>query len=53
MIDCLEYAINKENEIPRLIKKILDDFDNKSIGTFNSKMRSAQEILSDYGLGGE
>lgn len=52
MVDCLEYAVNKENEIPRLIdlvfKKISSN--NKSFSSFNKNMRSAEEILKDYGL---
>ncbi len=53
-VDCLEHAINKENEIPRLIKTFIDKFEKgeNPIGTFNKKMRSAEEIMKDYGIGG-
>lgn len=51
MIDSLEYALMKENEIPRLIEMVLNKISNsESIGTFNKHMRTAEEILKDYGL---
>ncbi len=53
MVDCLEYAIKKENEIPRLIEIIFDKLNvknNENIQSFNKKMRSASEIMKDYGL---
>jgi len=52
MVDCLEYAVNKENEIPRLIDLIFKRLssNDKSFSNFNKKMRSAEEILKDYGL---
>ena len=52
-VDCLEYAAEKENEIPRLINLIFKKIThNSDFGTFNKHMRSAEEILKDYGLGG-
>ena len=53
MIDCLQYAVNKEQEIPRMISIIFDSLigeKDKIIGTFNKKMRTAKEIMQDYGL---
>lgn len=53
MVDCLKYAVEKEKEIPRIIelifKKISGNTQN-TIQEFNKKMRSAKEILKDYGL---
>lgn len=52
MVDCLEHAVDKENEIPKIINMIYDKL-NKSpeaIQSFNKKMRSAEEIMKDYGL---
>lgn len=50
-VDCLEYAINKDNEIPRLIEIIFNKIQNNDvIDTFNKKMRSAEDIMKDYGL---
>lgn len=52
-VDCLECALDKENQIPKIISMIFDMITNKTkIGTFNKKMRSAEEIMKDYGLGG-
>lgn len=52
-IDCLEHAIYKENEIPRLIEIVFNKiFKNEEIKSFNNKMRSAEEIMKDYELGG-
>jgi hypothetical protein len=51
-VDCLEYAVHKENEIPRIIQMVYDKlFDNESI-SFNSNkiMRKAEDIMKDYGL---
>lgn len=52
MIDCLEHAVTKENEIPRIIEMIFNKLSNNSetIGIFNKKMRSTEEIMKDYGL---
>lgn len=53
MVDCLNYAVNKENEIPRLIEIIFDKLNGKSndiIQSFNKKMRTKEEIMKDYGL---
>ncbi len=54
MLDSLKYAIMKENEIPRIIEIIFNKLSGSNIsneiGTFNKHMRSAEEILKDYGL---
>lgn len=54
MLDSLNYAIMKENEIPRLIEIIFNKLSGSSISngieTFNKHMRTAEEILKDYGL---
>lgn len=53
MIDCLEYAVKKENEIPRLIEIIFEKLNGKNneiIQSFNKKMRTKEEIMKDYGL---
>ena len=50
--DFIEYAVHKENEIPRIIQMVYDKlFDNESI-SFNSNkiMRKAEDIMKDYGL---
>lgn len=50
-VDCLEHAVYKENEIPRLIEIIFNKIQNNDvIDTFNKKMRSAEDIMKDYGL---
>lgn len=50
-VDCLEHAVYKENEIPRLIEIIFNKIQNNNvISTFNKKMRSAEDIMKDYGL---
>ena len=44
-VNCLEY------EIPRLIEIIFNKIQNNDvIDTFNKKMRSAEDIMKDYGL---
>ena len=56
--DCLENAIKKETEIPRLIFECYNQligkkgFTNSFDNAFNSrkKMRTREEILKDYGL---
>ena len=52
MVDCLEHAIDKENEIPRIINIIYDTLNKnpEAIQSFNQNMRSAEEIMKDYGL---
>ena len=53
MVDCLQYAVNKEQEIPRIISMIFDNLKGEKesiITTFNKKMRTAKEIMKDYGL---
>lgn len=54
LVECLEHAIDKEQEIPKLIMTILNKVNNKDVEEFNVKenMRTAEEILKDYGLGG-
>lgn len=57
MAKCLENAIKKENEIPLLINEIVKKVSGGSsfIPQFekpSKKMRSADDILKDYGLGG-
>lgn len=45
------YAINKENEIPKLIKMFLNQFVSEDDSNDSSKvMRSAKDIMNDYGL---
>ena len=53
MINCLEYAIYKENEIPRLIELAFNKFNGSTIFKSNKLMRTKDEILKDYGLGGD
>lgn len=53
MVDCLEYVVEKENEIPKIIDLIFKNLGNNNhnfIQQINKKMRSEQEILKDYGL---
>lgn len=55
---CLDNAVKKETELPKLINEIVKKLSNKS--SFvpqlehkpKKKMRSAEEIMKDYGLGG-
>ncbi len=55
---CLDNAIKKETELPKLINEIVKRISNKEtfIPQFEpkpqKKMRSAEEIMKDYGLGG-
>ena len=55
-IDCLEYAANKENEIPKLIEMVFDEINKNlpnsplKIGVYNNHMRTKEEIMKDYGL---
>lgn len=54
---CLENAINKEMELPKLINEIVKKISGSSsfVPQFEKprkKMRSAEDILKDYGLGG-
>lgn len=51
-IDCLNYAVTKENEIPRLIEIIFNKITGNNFNAINKNMRSAEDILKDYGLGG-
>lgn len=51
MVDCLEYAVKKENELPKIIEIIFNKItNNQNFTSFNRKMRTATEILKDYGL---
>jgi len=53
---CILHAIKKEAEIPKLIKELIQKFNtfaNDFESTSNKKMRSAEEILKDYGMRGE
>lgn len=53
MVDCLKYAAEKENEIPQIINIVFESLFNKKenkIQPFNKKMRTAKEIMKDYGL---
>ena len=51
-VDCLEYAVYKDNEIPRIVNILINKFFNNDtvFETFNKKMRSAEDILKDYGI---
>ena len=54
MLDSLNYAIMKENEMPRLIEiifnKLSGSSNNGEMEVFNKHMRSAKEILKDFSL---
>lgn len=52
---CLDNAVKKEQEIPKIILEILNALTDKnysisSMDSFNKKMRSAKDILKDYGM---
>lgn len=52
---CLDNAVKKEQEIPNIILEIINALADKNysisrMNSFNKKMRSAKEILKDYGL---
>lgn len=56
-INCLEYAIKKDNELPMILNKVMDEINNQLGGKTNSNFndikgtnRSAKDILKDYGL---
>ena len=53
MVDCLEHAISKEDELPKIIelvfKKIFKNNED-SFDSFNNNMRNAKDILKDYGI---
>ena len=56
-VKCLENGIKKENELPKLINEIVKELSTNDtfVPQFEKpvkKMRSAEEILKDYGLGG-
>lgn len=49
--ECLKHAIDKENELPKLLNMALDYINGKKeIEPINKQMRSAEEIMKDYGL---
>lgn len=48
--NCLERGIEKEMEIPRLIEHITKIIKKEPIFTEKEGMRSAEEIMKDYGL---
>lgn len=58
MSKCLDNALKKELELPKLINEVVKALTGKSfVKEFDTpkntrKMRSAEEILKDYGLGG-
>ena len=54
LTECLKHSIEKENELPKLLNMALDYIEgNKEIEPINKHMRSAEEIMKDYGLAGE
>lgn len=54
LVDCLKEGIEKELELPRIIQEIYEFINGKpQVNSINKKMRSAKEILKDYGLGGD
>ena len=57
MSKCLDNAIKKETELPKLINEIVKKLSKSDafipqFDTPTKKMRSAEDILKDYGLGG-
>ena len=54
LVDCVSHAIEKEMQIPKMINKVIDSIKNKDFKSefINKNMRSAEEIMKDYGLGG-
>lgn len=58
LADCLDNAVKKESELPKLINEIVKKVSHEKtfIPHFDNhpkkKMRSAEEIMKDYGLGG-
>ena len=54
LVECLKHSLDKENEIPKLLNMALDYIEgNKKIEPINKNMRSAREIMKDYGLAWE
>lgn len=53
---CLDNALKKELELPKLINEIVKTLTGESfvkeLDPPTKKMRSAEDILKDYGLGG-
>ena len=52
---CLDNAVKKEQEIPKLILEIINALTDKnyslsSMKSINKKMRSKEEIYKDYGM---
>ena len=58
MSDCLDNGIKKENELPKLINEVIKklshekNFIQELERAPKKKMRSAEQIMQDYGLGG-
>lgn len=51
LVECLKHSVDKQNEIPKLLNMALDYMlGNKNIEPINKQMRSAEEIMKDYGL---
>lgn len=52
MNDCILHAIKKESEIPKLVSEIIQKINCYINGETqeNRKLRSAEEIMKDYGL---
>lgn len=54
LVNCLENAVKKEQEIPKLILECINMITDKNYSISkledNKKMRSAEEIMKDYGL---
>ena len=54
LTECLKHSLDKENELPRLLNMALDYIQGKKeIEPINKQMRSAKEIMQDYGLAWE
>lgn len=54
----MNYAVRKENEIPKMIEIVFDAIRDKmdgtpNIGVYNQHMRKAEDIMKDYGLEGK
>ncbi len=52
---CLDNAVKKEQEIPKIILEIINALTNKNysleaMNSLNKHMRSAEEIMKDYGM---
>lgn len=52
---CLDNAVKKEQEIPNIILEVVNALTDKnyslsSMNSLNKHMRSAKDILKDYGM---